>query len=89
MNNLPFKETSLGDNQYIREFSNDVDNQELEWHIDREDRIVEVIYNKDWQLQFDNQLPILLKEVIFIPKETYHRIIKGTDKLIVKIKKCL
>jgi len=89
MNNLPFKETSVGDNQYIREFSNDVDNQELEWHIDREDRIVEVIYNKDWQLQFDNQLPILIKEVIFIPKETYHRIIKGTDKLIVKIKKCL
>jgi len=87
MNNLPFKETSVGDNQYIREFSNDVDNHELEWHIDREDRIVEVIENNNWQVQLDNELPRLLKNKLFIPKETYHRVIKGDGKLIVKITK--
>ena len=87
MNDLPFKETSVGDNQYIREFSNDVDNHELEWHIDREDRIVEVIENNNWQVQLDNELPRLLKNKLFIPKETYHRVLKGNGKLIVKITK--
>lgn len=84
---LPFTEKSLGNNQYIREFNADIDNHELEWHIDREDRTIEVIENKDWQVQLDNNLPILLKETIFIPKETYHRVIKGTGNLKVKITK--
>lgn len=87
MNNLPFKETSIGNNQYIREFKDNVDTTELEWHIDREDRTVEVIKNIDWQIQLDNNLPQLLKETIFITKETYHRLIKGRGKLIVKITK--
>ena len=84
---LPFTEKSLGNNQYIREFNADIDNHELEWHIDREDRTIEVIENKNWQVQLDNNLPILLKETIFIPKETYHRVIKGTGNLKVKITK--
>ena len=85
--NLPFTEKSLGNNQYIREFNADIDNHELEWHIDREDRTIEVIENKNWQVQLDNNLPTLLKETIFIPKETYHRVIKGTGNLKVKITK--
>ena len=84
---LPFTEKSVGNNQYIREFNADIDNHELEWHIDREDRTIEVIENKNWQVQLDNNLPTLLKETIFIPKETYHRVIKGTGNLKVKITK--
>jgi|APGre2960657373_1045057.scaffolds.fasta_scaffold144479_3 hypothetical protein len=34
-----------------------------------------------------NPLPVSLDKNIFIPKETYHRVIKGCGKLIVKIKK--
>ncbi len=89
MNDFPFKETSLGNNEYLREFDEDVDSHELEWHRDREDRIVEIIENEDWLFQFDNQLPILLEKKIFIPRETYHRVIKGNGKLIVKITKLL
>lgn len=87
MNDLPFTEISLGNNEYIREFSEDVDNHELEWHIDKEDRLVEVIDNDGWKVQIDNELPKLLKNKLFIPKETYHRIIKGTGNLKVKITK--
>jgi hypothetical protein len=87
MNDLPFKETTVGNNQYIREFSVDVDTHELEWHIDKEDRIVEVVENSGWQVQLDNQLPKPLNDKLFIPKETYHRVIKGTGKLIVLITK--
>jgi hypothetical protein len=86
---FPFKETSLGNNEFIREFDDDVDSHELEWHRDKEDRIVEVIENIDWLYQCDNQLPVLLDQKIFIPKETYHRVIKGNGKLIVKITKLL
>ena len=84
---LPYKETELSYNQYIREFSSDIDDHELEWHLDREDRIVEVIQNEGWEFQLDNELPIHLQNTIFIPKETYHRVIKGNGKLIVKITK--
>jgi hypothetical protein len=84
---LPFIEKSVGNNQYIREFSSDVATHELEWHIDREDRTVEVIENNNWHFQLDNNLPQLLKETIFIPKETYHRVIKGTGNLKVRITK--
>ena len=87
MNDLPFKETSIGNNQYVREFNNDVDTHELEWHIDKEDRIVEVVENNNWEVQLDNELHKLLKDKLFIPKETYHRVIKGDGKLIVKITK--
>jgi hypothetical protein len=87
MNGLPFTEISLGNNEYVREFSEDVDTHELEWHIDKEDRIVEVIDNNSWEVQIDNELPKLLKDKLFIPKETYHRIIKGIGNLKVKITK--
>ncbi len=87
MNDLPFKETSLGNKEYVREFGEDIDIHELEWHIDKEDRIVEVIENNGWQVQIDNELPKVLNNKLFIPKETYHRVIKGSGKLIVKITK--
>ncbi len=51
--NFPFTEKSVGNNQYIREFSSDVDTHELEWHIDREDRTIEVIENVNWQVQLE------------------------------------
>ena len=87
MNNFPFKQIQLNYNQYLREFSENVDSDELEWHRDREDRIVEVIQNNNWLFQMDNELPVLLKLKLFIPKEKYHRVIKGTGTLILKITK--
>jgi hypothetical protein len=38
-------------------------------------------------LQMDNELPQSLTETIFIPKNTYHRVIKGTGDLVVRVKK--
>jgi hypothetical protein len=82
---FPFKETHLQDNLYLREFEESVDTDDLEWHRDREDRIVEVIGETDWELQMDNQLPQRMTGKIFIPKEVWHRVIKGTNELKVKI----
>lgn len=84
----PYKELSLGNNQYIREFTADTNRDVVEeWHRDREDRIVEIIENTDWLFQMDNELPVLLKEKLYIRKEHYHRVIMGKGKLIVKITK--
>ena len=74
------------DGYVIREFSQDTPSFEFVWHRDKEDRIVEALHETDWKFQLDNQLPQKI-ENIFIPKETYHRIIKGTENLKVRIKK--
>jgi hypothetical protein len=84
---FPFKEKKTQSNISIREFRSDVDSSELIWHRDKEDRIVEVLQNNNWMFQMDNELPKLLKEKLFIPKETYHRVIKGDGDLVVKITK--
>jgi len=71
-----------------RLFKENVNNNELKWHFDDEDRIVKIVKSNGWQLQFDNKLPENLKEgqEIFIPKGVYHRVIKGKGDFVVKIK---
>ena len=76
---FPFEEQ---DN--IRIFDQDVDEMELVWHRDREDRIVVALEPTDWMFQSDNNLPQKL-EKIFIPKGTYHRVIKGSGDLKVRV----
>ena len=74
------------DGYIIREFSRNTPVYELVWHRDKKDRFVETTHNTDWLFQLDNQLPQrLTKKKLFIPKETYHRLIKGTGDLVVKI----
>ena len=74
------------DGYIIREFSQDTTSFEFVWHRDREDRIVEATNDTDWQFQFDNLFPHrLTKDKLFIPKETYHRLIKGKGDLVLKI----
>ena len=52
---FPFKE-NIKQGIFERTFSQDVDNDELVWHRDREDREVEVIGETDWMFQYDNEL---------------------------------
>lgn len=81
----PYKEEEQ-DGFVIREFSQDISPIELVWHRDREDRIVEALHETDWKFQLDNEVPVFIDK-LFIPKEAYHRLIKGTGNLKVKITK--
>jgi hypothetical protein len=83
---FPFNE-HINNGYHIRTFSKNVNDKELVWHRDKEDRLVESVGNTDWMIQLDNELPKPLNETIFIPKEVYHRVIKGNGDLTVKIKK--
>ena len=71
----------------IRQFEDDIENEELVWHRDRRTREVTVLDGDNWKIQLDNKLPEeLVKGKIYkIPKMEYHRIIKGTGQLVVKI----
>lgn len=82
---LPFQETKLSDNTFIREFKQDTDSGEMVWHRDREDRIIESIGETDWLIQIDNELPKSINEEVFIPMGVYHRLIKGTGDLKIKL----
>jgi hypothetical protein len=84
---LPFQETKLSDNTFIREFKQDTDSGEFIWHRDHEDRIVESIGETDWLIQIDNELPKEIKDKVFIPMGVYHRLIKGTGDLKIKLQK--
>lgn len=80
----PYSDTETS--QFIyREFSQDIDEDELVWHRDQRDRRVTVLNETDWQFQFDNKIPQVLKDTIFIPKNIYHRVIKGTGNLNIQI----
>jgi len=82
---LPFKETKISDNIFIREFSQDTDSGEFMWHRDHEDRIIESIESSDWLIQIDNELPKKIEGEVFIPMCVYHRLIQGTGDLKIKL----
>jgi hypothetical protein len=87
MKNLPFKETDLGGNRYQRLFEHSTPCDDLLWHFDLEDRIVECHERTNWKIQFDNELPKEITETLFIPKMVFHRLIKGDGDLNLIINK--
>ena len=84
---IPYIDIEITDTYIIREFDENIDPIELMWHRDNESRTLEIIGETDWKIQLDNKLPILLENHIFIPKHAYHRVIKGTKTLKLKIYK--
>jgi hypothetical protein len=83
----PYVNLETTDKHIIREFSDKTDIIDFMWHRDNEDRLVEALHDTDWQVQLDNELPTSLDKPIFIPRHQYHRVIKGSGKLRVKINK--
>ena len=83
----PYKETKLSGSVVLREFSADVDIDELVWHRDQEDRVVTVTESVGWKLQLDNQMPqdMVPGESYFIPAMEWHRVIRGSGKLMIEV----
>lgn len=86
-NELPFIEVSLSGSFYERIFSSSLKEDDLKWHWDEEDRIISPIGETDWKFQFDNELPIEIGGEIKIEKGRWHRIIKGSGDLKIKVLK--
>ena len=82
----PYKD-ELKTEYKIRTFSEDVSEDELIWHRDKNDREITVIEGSGWKLQMDNKLPEDLQKgkLYNINKMEFHRLIKGEDTLKIKI----
>ena len=81
----PYKDLEITDSYIIREFSQNIDPIELMWHRDDQDRTIEILGETDWAIQLEDSLPISLNERIFIKRHEWHRVIKGTGNLLLKI----
>jgi len=55
------------------------------WHRDDQDRTIEILGETDWAIQLEDSLPTSLNKRIFIKRHEWHRVIKGTGKLQLKI----
>ena len=86
MNN-PYNDVQKTD-FFLREFDNNINQNELIWHRDKKNREVTVLNGMNWKFQYDNSLPFILRigDTFRVPAETYHRLIKGTTALLLKIK---
>ena len=83
---FPFEQIEKN-GKLIRTFRTDVDSDELKWHQDLKDRKVKIIESGGWLFQMEDELPnkMINDETIFIPKLTWHRVIKGDETMIVEI----
>jgi hypothetical protein len=89
LGNLPFKQTQIAENKFIRVFQANVPDDELKWHWDGEDRIIKICNPTNWKLQIDNEFPFTLEanQIHHIKQGVWHRLIKGTTELIVEVTK--
>ena len=84
----PYTDLEVTSTYKVREFSDDVEEKELYWHRDDEDRTIEVLeVGSNWKFQRDNFLPepLLQNTNIFIERNEWHRVLKGSGKLLLKI----
>ena len=87
--NFPFEEEKIDKYNFIRTFPADVDEMDLIWHADKENRIITVLEGNGWKFQFDEELPIKMTKgkSISILKGVIHRVIKGNGPLVIKLQK--
>ena len=83
----PYIEKKLNETALLRLFPAEVDEADLKWHRDRQDRVVEVIHSNGWLFQRDDSVPALLSpgDILEIYANEWHRVIKGNGRLVVKI----
>lgn len=75
------------DDCVIRTFNESIYPIELKWHRDDEDRTIIAVCKTDWMIQLENKLPQTLNSPVFIARGEWHRLIKGSGELKVKIVK--
>ena len=86
---LPFEEEKIKDNIFIRTFSTDIDEMDLIWHTDKENRFIRVLEGNGWQFQYDEDLPFEMTDGLGFPvmKGQIHRVIKGVGPLKIELHK--
>ena len=83
----PYEEKRFDNGLILREFKHNANVDDLIWHQDKKDRKVFVVESSGWKLQLSSGLPFPLIEgkEYFIPKKSWHRVIKGNGNLKIEI----
>ena len=83
----PYKDKILNENTRIRYFEQGVTANQMVWHRDQYDRIIEAVECDGWLFQRDNDLPapIRVGESIEITAGEWHRLIPGDSNLVIII----
>ncbi len=82
-----YSDVEIEEGIVLRTFDELINPVELKWHRDDEDRVVVAIEESDWLIQLENKLPQALTTPVFIQRGEWHRLIKGTNSITVKIVK--
>ena len=82
-----YSDTEISEDVTVRQFDDSINPIELKWHRDDEYRTVVALRETDWMIQLENRLPQSLNSPVFISMGEWHRLIKGTGELKVKIVK--
>lgn len=88
--NKPYSDEQISETTHIRIFDSE-DSSEYVWHRDKTDRRVTVLEGAGWQFQYDEEVPFLINsnDTFFIPKYVFHRLIRGNDRLKIKIEEVI
>ena len=83
-----YRDLQLNENVKYRRILNEGVADECTWHRDARDRVVQIVEGVGWQIQFDGQLPVRLKQgdTVRILAEEWHRILPGKGDLLLIIK---
>lgn len=83
----PYTHFQVSKYSFIRTFQHSTKDELFEWHRDKKERLIYVIYaGIGWKFQRDNELPVLMisnRSTFRIKAEEYHRIIKGDEGPLV------
>lgn len=82
-----YQDISLSKNIIERYFAKGVEDIELIWHRDSEARLISSLSETNWKIQLDDELPQIINKEILIEEGRWHRLIKGTGDLVLKIVK--
>ena len=82
----PYSDVDLS-GRVMRTFRVEVDSEEMQWHRDARDRHVTVVSGKGWLLQIDDRLPVAMTVgvTLFIPRDVWHRVHRGSTDLVILI----
>lgn len=83
----PYKDKILNENTRIRYFEQGATADQMVWHRDQYDRIIEAVECDGWLFQRDNDLPVPINigESIEITAGEWHRLIPGDTRLVIII----
>jgi hypothetical protein len=72
---------------FVKKFNSGVDDEEFDYHYDKNSRFIKVLEDSDWLFQFTGEQPkkMIKGTVIHVSRLVQHKMIQGTTNLTVQV----